>query len=662
MCGLAGFSGGHRASIEGVGRRMMASLVHRGPDSAGLWVAADDPLVLAHRRLAIQDLSADGHQPMFSASKRYCVVFNGEIYNFHELRAELRRSGQGFRGHSDTEVLLAGIEQWGLAEAVPRFEGMFAFGLWDEKEKILHLCRDRLGEKPLYYGWLGDGFYFASELKAIEAVVPAERLSLDRQALALYMRYGYIQAPWSIFQGVYKLYPGTILSVPANSDHFRARHSPWPDEGECSPQSYWRVLDVASAGLAEPIRDEAQAVDELDGLLRRTVRRQQVADVGVGSFLSGGIDSSVVTAVMQAVSGSPVRTFTVGYSEKAYDEAPYAEAIARHLGTDHLTVHLGPQDALKVVPDLASIYDEPFADSSQIPAYLVSKVAREHVTVCLSGDGGDELFGGYNRYGWTERVWRRIGRLPGPLRAQLGRLLALPAPGLWDALYEKSAYLTGMRGAGQRLVGLKVQKLAGLMGQRDLAHAYDYLLSYWDKPSAVVAGCRGEASALRGEAALPNSTEFIDQAMYWDQIGYLQGDNLAKVDRASMAVSLETRLPLLSHEIAEFAWRLPLAMRIRGQTTKWALRQVLYRYVPQALIDRPKMGFSVPVGDWLRSDLKEWAEDLLGSEDLRCGELLNPQPILQAWNEHMGRTRDHSHRLWAVLMFLAWAQMNRRYR
>lgn len=657
MCGIAGILSSNISTdlLEAKGRAMMTALIHRGPDDGGLWMCKPSNLVLVHRRLAIQDISDKGKQPMFSSSKRYCIVFNGEIYNFKEIAVELTKLGHQFCGHSDTEVLLAAVSEWGLTRAVNRFVGMFAFALWDNEENVLHLCRDRMGEKPLYYGWIGKSFIFASELKAIERVTSKDKLEIDKNALAGFLRYGYINAPYSIYHGIYKLIPGTILSMPTHIGIDQANYSPWPDCTLNSPATYWSVIDTANQGLSNLILDENEAVDELDRLLRRTIKRQMIADVNIGTFLSGGIDSSVVSAIAQQETRERVRTYTIGFSEKEYDESEYAENIARHLGTEHLSMYVTPQDVLQVVPNLPTIYDEPFADSSQIPAYLVSRMAREHVTVCLSGDGGDELFAGYNRYLWTEYIWSKLSNIPWPLKRLIGKALAAPSPRLWDSLYHTfTAFHNKSQQTSQKLIGLKLQKLAGLMQYRDINDGYDYLLSYWVRPESLMTENASDQHHAP-DRSYPDTIEFINRAMYLDQIAYLPGDNLAKVDRASMAVSLETRLPLLSHEVVDLSWRLPVSMKVQNKTAKWALRQVLYKYVPKNLIDRPKMGFSVPIEQWLRGELKEWAEDLLDTIDTNSGGMLLERPIRKVWNEHISGRRDHSHRLWTLLMFLSWA-------
>ncbi len=657
MCGIAGLvvSPNTSTPLEEYGNRMVAALKHRGPDSHGIWTDPKQGLLLVHDRLSIQDLSDLGHQPMWSHSRRYCIVYNGEIYNFKKLTQQLQDCGYSFSGHSDTEVLLCAIEEWGLHETVQKCVGMFAFALWDAVENTLSLCRDRLGEKPLYFGWLGQSFYFASELHAIESIAPNGKLEIDTTGLHKYLQYGYITAPHSIYRGIYKLMPGTIFTCPLQNIFDLSSFSPCADTGSNSPKTFWSVRDSANNGLDNLIQSDSQAIEELDSLLHNTIQMQSIADVGVGVFLSGGIDSSTVAAIAQSESTDKIKTFSIGFSEKEYDESEFAGKIAAHLGTDHSTITVSPSDSLEVVPQLPSIYDEPFADSSQIPTFLVSKLARENVTVCLSGDGGDELFAGYNRYISTDKVWRNLSRLPYPIRSSAGKLLGSTSPRFWDGLYKKLTSSNQNTMEQQKLVGLKLQKLAGLMQHRDQMAAYDYLLSYWNRPDTVIAA---EIKELHNcdTQGFPHTDSFINKAMYLDQVGYLQGDNLTKVDRASMAVSLETRLPLLSHEIVELSWRIPVEMKVKQNVSKWVLRQVLFKYVPRELIERPKMGFSVPVAKWLREDLREWAEGLLGL--LRTGKysILNRETILTAWNQHLSGSYDHSQRIWTILMLLSWME------
>lgn len=645
MCGIAGIIDRSESleRLEAHGRSMLNTLIHRGPDDEGIWLNQDDGLLLGHRRLAIQDLSEQGAQPMFSHSGRYCIVFNGEIYNFKELSSDLKKLGHSFRGYSDSEVLLEAIDEWGLVNALQKFIGMFAFALWDAKEKVLYLCRDRIGEKPLYYGFVGKSFYFASELKAIESVVNKSDLKIDNVALNSLLKYGYINAPHSIYQGICKLLPGTALTIHENDVSNRRL---------AKPAAYWNIYDIAEQGLASQICSEEEAIDRLDVLLKKTIRRQLVADVNIGTFLSGGIDSTVVSAIAQAESSHNIKTFTIGFEEKEYDESIYAKRIAKHIGSDHQEIYVSSKDALNVIPDLPNIYDEPFADSSQLPTYLVSKIAKKQVTVCLSGDGGDELFSGYNRYMWLSNIWNKADILPRSLRIMLGKLLSIPSPYLWDQAYSIFARSGGDQNK-IKLLGLKLQKLSGLLQQDNIGNGYDYLISYWDTPNDILT-LDYQTEYTSRPARFPSANNFMEEAMYWDQVSYLPGDNLAKVDRASMHVSLETRLPLLSHEVMEYSWRLPLSLKVKEGRGKFVLRKVLDRYVPNKLVDRPKMGFSVPVSKWLRDDLKEWAEDILFSRTLIDEEIFQVESIRRVWKEHIDGKYDHSHRIWTLLMLLSW--------
>jgi len=643
MCGITGIID-HRLSLDDLkqsGKKMLDTINYRGPDAEGIWTSIDDKLVLGHRRLAIQDLSEHGAQPMLSHSGRYNIVFNGEIYNFKDISQELAKLGHTFRGHSDTEVLLESISEWGLSTTLQKLNGMFAFALWDKQEKELYLCRDRLGEKPLYYGLVDKALYFSSELIAIETVVENNKLNIDTLALNSYLKYGYINAPLSIYQNIFKLIPGTTLKITAKDIAQNALPEPNP---------FWSVLDVANQGLKNQITSEDEAVDSLDSLLNKTIHNQMIADVNVGTFLSGGIDSSLVSAIAQKQSDQSINTFTIGFHEKEYDESGYAEQIAKHINSNHQTVHVGSKDALEVIPLLASIYDEPFADSSQIPTYLVSKIAKQHVTVCLSGDGGDELFSGYNRYMWLASLWNKLKIMPTWLRNLIGKLLDIPSPVVWDKLY--SIIKLGNSDQNFRLIGLKVQKLAGLLKESSINNSYDHLLSFWSNRTDLLLPSAYSAYSNIPQH-FPATSNFIDDAMFWDQTSYLPGDNLTKVDRASMAVSLETRLPLLSHEVVELSWRFPLSHKVKQNTGKRVLRKVLDRYVPSELIDRPKMGFSVPIAKWLRADLKSWAEDLLFSKSL-FDETFSLAEIQKTWKEHQSGSYDHSNRLWTLLMLMSW--------
>ncbi|WP_333844537.1 asparagine synthase (glutamine-hydrolyzing) [Pelomicrobium sp.] len=668
MCGLTGFwqpADGHKDSVE-MAHRMVDPLVHRGPDDTGVWVDELAGIALAHRRLSILDLSTAGHQPMVSASGRYVIAYNGEIYNHLELRKDLAHfpspsppppaplpEGEGgvrWRGHSDTETLLAAFEAWGIETTLKKTVGMFALALWDRATRTLTLARDRMGEKPLYYGWVKGALVFASELKAIRAY-PGFDNAIERKALTLFLRHNYVPAPWSIYENIWKLPPGCWVQFSADT------LSPGPSPGGRGEiKAYWSLREVAESGRREPFTgSEVAAEEELDRLLRQSIAGQRVADVPLGAFLSGGIDSSTVVAVMQATADRPVKTFSIGFHEGEYDEARHAAAVARHLGTEHTEWYVTPKDALDVIPKLPTLYDEPFADSSQIPTHLVAMLARRQVTVALSGDGGDELFGGYNRYFWVTALWRRLDRLPLILRrlATAG-VTALP-PSAWNRLYGAVAWALPERWRF-RLPGDKLHKAAALFAADRPEAVYRRLVSHWEDPASVVLGGEEPPTPLTDPAAWPELPDFEHRMMYLDAITYLPDDILVKVDRAAMGVSLETRVPLLDHRIVEFAWRLPLSMKIRDGQGKWLLRQVLYRYVPKDLIERPKMGFGVPIEHWLREPLKDWAEDLLSEARLRREGFLDPAPIRERWEEHLSGRRNWAYYLWDVLMWEAWLE------
>ncbi len=638
MCGITGiWSPQGRDETDSLAR-MTARLTHRGPDGSGTWSAPDQTLWLGHRRLAILDLSDAGRQPMTSPSGRYVVTYNGELYNHNDLRKELSHNWQG---HSDTETLLAGIDQWGLESTLERSIGMFALALWDKQTEQLHLARDRVGKKPLYYGWSQGTFLFASELKAIQAHESFQG-DVDTEALGLFLRFGFVPSPWCIYRGFKKLLPGSILTLKN------------PQDRSATPRRYWDAVDVVNRAKQNPFAgSERHATDELERRLKDAVRQRMISDVPLGALLSGGIDSSLVTALMQSESDQPVRTFSIGSSEEAYDEAVDAKRIAKHLGTNHTELYVTPQDALDVIPSLPSLYDEPFADSSQIPTYLVCKMAREHVTVALTGDGGDEVWGGYDRHVWGQRLWRHMSRLPRGPRTRLAKGLGSVPPQSWDRLFAKAQWALPSS-LQTRLPGNKIHKLAHLAGAREPEDFYLRLASLaWKQPNALLAN--GTEPAFRPMVP-PAGLDVAELTMLGDLVLGFPDDMLTKVDRASMGVSLEARVPLSDHRLIELAWSLPLSMKIRDGKGKWLPRQVLYRYVPKELVERPKMGFGIPVDQWLRGPLREWAEDLLQPSKLEDGGLLRAAPIRGALEEHLsGRVSRHVE-LWAVLMFQAWRE------
>jgi asparagine synthase (glutamine-hydrolysing) len=651
MCGIAGiFDSAASNGAERLGllaATMAATLFHRGPDDSGLWVNAGAGIALGHRRLAVIELGVGGAQPMVSAGERWVLAYNGEIYNHREVRRRLENSGTRFRSGSDTEVLLAAVEQWGIDQALEACEGMFALALWDQRDRQLHLVRDRFGEKPLYYGWIGKLFAFGSELKALR-VVPGFSAALDRRAVARDLRHNCIPAPDTIYQGVRKLLPGHLVTVmPRSTPGVLPRQ-----------RSYWSAAEVVERSRQQPvIASDSEMTDQLEATLSAAVAARMVADVPVGAFLSGGIDSSTIVALMRQHATGSVRTFTVGFADRSFDESAEAAAVAAHLGTEHTAVQVGDAEAVEVIQRLPDIWDEPFADVSQIPTYLVSEVARRDVTVSLSGDGGDELFAGYNRHAWLDRVWGIASAAPGGTRRAAGAALGRIPPGV----IEKAGQATRILPTGWQVrnPSNKVSKLARVLSASDPEHAYQALTTHWADSSAMVFGSDRESlypqEYAEDQMGSPVAEAGITEQMLWlDLTGYLPDDILVKVDRAAMAVSLETRVPFLDRKLLELAWSLPLSSKLRGGTTKWLLRQVLQRHVPAALVERPKMGFGLPIGSWLRGELAPWADHLLDERRLRAQGVLDPFPVRRAWELHRSGRRDLGYELWDVLVLQAW--------
>lgn len=596
---------------------MTNAVAHRGPDDSGAWLDPEAGVALGHRRLSILDLSVEGHQPMRSHDGRFLIVYNGEIYNFADLRRDLEAQGHAFRGHSDTEVMLAAFVAWGVVPAVQRMAGQFAFALWDCQARLLHLVRDRFGEKPLYYGRLGQTLLFGSELKALRAH-PDFKAEIDRDALALYARHNYVPAPFSIYRGISKLLPGHIATVNV--------------AGDIAVEPYWQLADAVAAGQRDPLSgSDAELVSAMENRLSATIGEEMVADVPLGALLSGGIDSTAIVALMQRQSRRPVLTFTIGFHAAGFNEAGHAKAVARHLGTEHNELYLLADQARDVIPLLPAMYDEPFADSSQIPTFLVSQMARRHVTVALSGDGGDEMFGGYTRYAQARRLWDGMSRVPAALRGAAGAVLQPVAAG------------TG-----------RLDLTSQLLRQPSSRGAYELLMSQWTRPSRLVLGGAEPPSRRLSAAQVPQSLGFVEQMMYLDSLNYLPDDIMVKVDRASMAVSLETRAPMLDHRVAELAWRLPFEAKVRGSVTKWILRQIVYRHVPPELVERPKAGFAVPLADWIRGPLREWARALTEPQRLAREGYFNPAEVNRLHARVETGQRHRVHQLWVVLMFQAW--------
>ena len=638
MCGVAGFWDTRAATtserLNSVVATMSRTLVHRGPDDEGHWVDASAGIALGFRRLSIIDVSPTGHQPMFSESGRYVAIFNGEIYNYPELCAELLQSFSiTMRGSSDTEVMLHGFDCWGLQATIRRLNGMFAMAVWDRTERALYLCRDRLGEKPLYYGWLDKTFVFGSELKSMTAH-PEFRAGIDLDALAGYLQFGYVPTPRSIYQGVAKLPPATILKI-------KAGHS------DPVPQAYWSMKEVVrSAGEKQFSGSVQEAAELLTQRLQRTVKSRMQSDVPLGAFLSGGIDSSTVVALMQSVSPRPVHTFSIGFKEESHNEAADAARVAKHLGTKHREFIVSWAEAREVLPRLPELFDEPFSDSSQIPTYLISRLAKQHVTVALTGDGGDEVFGGYNRYRWNKKLWGLISHTPRFFSSGLGKAITLLSPGAWEAVL----------GGRQPQGGQKMYKLAKSLQARSQWELYEQVSSVSPVPSELLAAEHKVHAPSDRTNAPATASRFVEGMMYEDTVTYLPDDILVKVDRASMGASLETRAPFLDHEIVEFAWSLPLAMKLHGGTGKYVLRKVLEKFVPRQLTDRPKAGFAIPIGAWLRKDLRDWAESALDSAKIRGQGYLDVDAVQKKWQEHLSGKRDWESQIWNILVLQWWLE------
>lgn len=643
MCGIAGFLENQPGDLSGrheILAKMAQTLAHRGPDAEGMWQTADGRVNIAHRRLSIVDLSETGSQPMRTPDARYILSYNGEIYNAHALRSELAQLGWVFRGTSDTEVLLYALAHWGVEATLPRLNGMFAFALWDEGTRELWLARDRFGEKPLFYAWQNGVFFFGSELKAF-APHPSFRREINREALSQFLRFNYVPWPLCIFRDAWKLGPGHCLRVKLGQTPGAAR-------------PYWRLADtIAQRQLLRVDADDPQLIDELDRMLRRSVGARMVADVPLGAFLSGGIDSSTIVALMQAQSSRPIKTFTIGFWEAAYNEAEDAGRVARHLGTEHYEIYLSLRECMEAIELIPKFYDEPFADSSQIPTALISQFTRRHVTVALSGDAGDEMFGGYNRYFWSSRVWPKLSRMPVNLRRQLALGIQSYSPAYWDRWFALSNAITPsrlhVRGGGEKL-----HKLAMAMDAKSADELYRGFVAQWRTPSDVLTTASDPTFFSSEIPASPDGLNDIEQMMYWDAMTYLPSDILCKVDRASMASGLEARVPFLDNELVAFAWSLPLEVKIRGGVGKWPLRRLLSRYIPPEMFERPKTGFGIPIGDWMRGLLRDWTDSMLSESRLRADGFFKPEVVRQQWNEHLSGKYNRQHSLWSILMFQSW--------
>ena len=642
MCGIAGAveKNNTREKWRDTLFAMGKSIEHRGPDDSGIWFDEKAGVGFAHQRLSIIDLSEHGKQPMISKSGRFVIAYNGEIYNFFHIKDMLSSYSVPWQGGSDTEVVLAAIDIWGLEKAIEKFIGMFAFALFDKQEQKIFLVRDRLGIKPLYYSIFPKKIIFGSELKPIK-LCPGFEKQINRDVLALFLRHNYIPAPYSIYKNTYKLTPGSILEICLKSFDIKEN-------------TFWSAKDQALKGQNEPYQlDESNAVKDLESLLLDAVKIRMISDVPLGAFLSGGIDSTTITAMMQSLSSTPVRTFSIGFHEKKYNESQHARAIARYLGTDHTELIVTPEQLLDMVPKISSIFDEPFSDSSQIPTYLLALLTREHVTVSLSGDGGDELFGGYLRYNLGHDLWKKIGWLPVVMRKFLAGFIEIIPMGLLDK-YGQNIAKTAGRYSASGTAGAKVRALAEILTASDFEDLYKRLVSHWKFPDAIVIASKEAASLLDSSKDLDRFHDLYHRMMFLDLVTYLPDDILTKVDRTTMAVSLEARVPVLDHRVVEFAWKLPLSMKVKEQDNKWILKQVLYKYVPEELVNRPKMGFGIPIDQWLRSSLRDWAESLLDESTLKQEGFFNTEMIRRKFDEHVKGSRNWHYYLWDILMFQEW--------
>jgi asparagine synthase (glutamine-hydrolysing) len=645
MCGffgILGFKNFNSADIE----KSLFAIKHRGPDDSGIWIDQNDKICLSHTRLSIVDLSPLGHQPMVSKNKRYVIIFNGEIYNFNSIKLEIE-SKFGFKewiSNSDTEILLESISLWGIEEAVNKLSGMFAFALWDTIEKTLTLCRDRMGEKPLYYGWLENEFKFGSDLSSFKSS-DSINYEIDRDALSLFMRYSYITAPHTIYKNVKKLIPGSILTVSLNNK-------------EPNIIKYWDEKIVIQDGKTNPFNgDSSTLINTLDHLLIDSVKNKMIADVPIGAFLSGGIDSSLIVAIMQSLSTNPINTFTIGFDDIRFNEAKHAKAVAKHIGTNHNEYYVSPKEIIDLVSNLSSIYSEPFADPSQLPTILVSKLAKKSVTVALTGDAGDEIFCGYRTYNKAYNFEKLRSSIPIDIRLLFASFVSSDvvqkmSKSVEDIFFKKNLNHNNIS------FSQKLLKISDLLKQDSKENLYRSLVSRWEDPESFVLQSKESSTIFSTGDSIISKLDFIDYMMAVDTLTYLPDNNLCKVDRASMFSSLETRVPLLDHKIIEFAWSLPLNLKLNNGITKWPLRQILYKYVPKELIERPKMGFSVPLASWLRGPLRDWAEELLDEKKMIEDGYLNFKIIKNKWDEHLSGKYNWEFQIWNVLMFQSWLRNN----